>query len=378
MNLRALAALAFFTYACYPRVDANAGTQDTAPSEFPLSRTAMIKFEAKLFREPDVGSEVIARVPVGAEVKLVGAPKRENFRTPSVFVEIVYESHRGFVTDPHLDKTDPRFLSTLHYLRGEHELLVEVVKSGQMGEVRRGLQSASSVVNYRDDNGWTALMFASRDGSHSIVDLLLRQGADPNLRNDKGETSLLLAAKYGHVNVVQELLGLDDVDLDATDHGGRSAYTWALAANVMDTVELLKNAGATAIDTEGDMPPYVVAGGVTAPKLTDGPILDARSRPERIHRLMTGRSELAAVEVLEDQIEGLEWQRSWDDHHVVVEIIVHRDGTTSFVRFIQKPYEDEKLDQKFVEATEDHEFEPAMLHGSPVDAKWVLTFEMPP
>ena len=65
-------------------------------------------------------------------------------------------------------------------------------------------------------------MYASRDGIHELVQLLLQQGASPNLGNAENETSFLLAAKYGHVNVVAELLKLDAIDIDAADQGGRS------------------------------------------------------------------------------------------------------------------------------------------------------------
>jgi len=400
--LRILLALGVFPILAFSDdgAAANSNAQDTEKviPQPALTDTAGIKFEAKLFREPDASAEILATVPVGTEVQIVGAPGRGNNRAPSMFVEVVYENQRGFVTEGHFDKSDPRLMPTLRYMQGEHISLHSAVKSRRAADAQWILESAPDVfVNYQDDRGLTALMYASRDGSHEIVQLLLHHGADPNLRNGENETSFLLAAKYGHVSVVAELLKLDAIDIDAADQGGRSAYTWAVAAGLTDVVELLKNVGAAPIEPVGELPPYVVSGGITAPKLTGGPIVDARARSDRVSApfsaasrrsffiatgsLTAGLTTRRGAELgpdVDEIVDDREWLRRWADPRVVVEIIVHGDGTTRFVRFILKPYESEKLDERFIDAVRKHEFEPALLHGEPIDTLWFLEFEWPP
>lgn len=220
-------------------------------------------------------------MPIGATVRIVGAPERRIGGTPSVFVEIVYENERGFAAEGYLDKTDPRLIPTLQVLRGEHVRLYRAAARQHMGDVRSVLDSAPFLVNYPDDQGWTALMFASREGNLDVVRLLLQRGAAPNLRNDDEETSLLLAAKHGHARVVSELLALDDIGIDATDKSGRSAYAWAKDGSSTETAELLSEAGAAPSVSGTELPPFV-AGGITAPILIDGPVLDAENPPQTI------------------------------------------------------------------------------------------------
>ena len=50
--------------------------------------------------------------------------------------------------------------------------------------------------------GWSALMFASRNGHIGCVKILLRKGADVNLQSETLETTALLyAAKNGYTDI---------------------------------------------------------------------------------------------------------------------------------------------------------------------------------
>ena len=60
--------------------------------------------------------------------------------------------------------------------------------------------------NVQNKAGWSALMFASRNGHLQVVDLLLKQNADPNVQNLKGWTALILASGYGDPCLVEILL----------------------------------------------------------------------------------------------------------------------------------------------------------------------------
>ncbi|KAK1973600.1 ankyrin repeat-containing domain protein, partial [Colletotrichum cereale] len=54
--------------------------------------------------------------------------------------------------------------------------------------------------------GRTALHRAVSSGNESIVDLLLRQGANASLQDESGKTPLHLAAECGRKEIVARLL----------------------------------------------------------------------------------------------------------------------------------------------------------------------------
>jgi hypothetical protein len=64
--------------------------------------------------------------------------------------------------------------------------------------VRRGFD-----VNFRDDEGRTMLMHASKP---EVVAYLISQGADVNATDPRGETALILASRFGRVAIVRQLI----------------------------------------------------------------------------------------------------------------------------------------------------------------------------
>jgi ankyrin repeat protein len=57
--------------------------------------------------------------------------------------------------------------------------------------------------NATDENGNTALREANGVKSAKMVELLLKNGANPLLKNKRGETMLDLAKKYGTPEIVE-------------------------------------------------------------------------------------------------------------------------------------------------------------------------------
>lgn len=55
-------------------------------------------------------------------------------------------------------------------------------------------------------NGSTPLLIASREGQTSLVECMLRNGADPMDGGDKGLTPLIMAAAEGHSSIVRLLV----------------------------------------------------------------------------------------------------------------------------------------------------------------------------
>ena len=52
--------------------------------------------------------------------------------------------------------------------------------------------------NVQHDNGYTALAYAAMKGNGRMVELLLRNGADPGMVTREGDTPVELALRLGH------------------------------------------------------------------------------------------------------------------------------------------------------------------------------------
>ena len=59
--------------------------------------------------------------------------------------------------------------------------------------------------NLQHDNGYTALAYAAMKGNGRMVELLLRNGADPTVATKEGDTPVELALRLGHSEVADIL-----------------------------------------------------------------------------------------------------------------------------------------------------------------------------
>ncbi|XP_043118839.1 kinase D-interacting substrate of 220 kDa B isoform X2 [Puntigrus tetrazona] len=98
-------------------------------------------------------------------------------------------------------------------------------------------------VDTRSENGQTALMLASEQGSLEIVQELIRRGANVNLDDIDCWTALISAAKEGHTEVVKELLE-NNANVEHRDMGGWSALMWAAYKGRAEVARLLLEKGA--------------------------------------------------------------------------------------------------------------------------------------
>ncbi|XP_039523909.1 kinase D-interacting substrate of 220 kDa isoform X1 [Pimephales promelas] len=98
-------------------------------------------------------------------------------------------------------------------------------------------------VDTRSENGQTALMVASEQGSLEIVQELIQRGANVNLDDIDCWTALISAAKEGHTGVVKELLE-NNANVEHRDMGGWSALMWAAYKGRVEVAQLLLEKGA--------------------------------------------------------------------------------------------------------------------------------------
>jgi len=110
----------------------------------------------------------------------------------------------------------------------EHDMLSWAVQNGRVAAVKELLsQDAINFdVNGKGDYLTTSLTFAATEGSTSIVELLLRHGANANAQDNRCRTALSHAAREGHYDVVEHLLSYD-ADPNIIDDQGSTALLWA-------------------------------------------------------------------------------------------------------------------------------------------------------
>ena len=84
------------------------------------------------------------------------------------------------------------------------ETIYEAASAGNLTDVKRHLQKGT-VVNAKNEYGWTPLMRAAGQGHLDVVKFLVSKGADVNAKNNDGETPLIVATAAGKQNVVEFL-----------------------------------------------------------------------------------------------------------------------------------------------------------------------------
>jgi hypothetical protein len=98
-----------------------------------------------------------------------------------------------------------------------------------------------------DATAWTAgktdLHKAARTGDLALLQLRLRQGANPNICDDEGRTPLMDAVAAGQLKAMRLLLAAGAA-VNARSHAGRTPLIEAAAQGQLDAARLLIEAGA--------------------------------------------------------------------------------------------------------------------------------------
>ncbi|XP_055364209.1 ankyrin repeat and SAM domain-containing protein 6-like isoform X2 [Betta splendens] len=98
-------------------------------------------------------------------------------------------------------------------------------------------------VDCTDEEGNTALQFASAGGHETLVRFLLRKGASVDSRNNYGWTPLMQAARFGHLTVAHILLE-NGAEINGRNRLGASVLTMAARGGHTHVVKLLLESGA--------------------------------------------------------------------------------------------------------------------------------------
>ena len=90
--------------------------------------------------------------------------------------------------------------------------LILLVKKGDTQKFLEFFKNVTSLpnklvdINYKDENGYTALHYSCEEGNLKIVEILLNSNCNPNLKNNKKETPLHLASKKGFFDISKKLI----------------------------------------------------------------------------------------------------------------------------------------------------------------------------
>ncbi|CAG0909994.1 unnamed protein product, partial [Cyprideis torosa] len=105
-------------------------------------------------------------------------------------------------------------------------------------ETARLLLEYKAKVDVKDSDGCTPLLHATLNGRHSVVEVLLANGADPNVTQEDGRSPLFVAIEKGHLSVVDVLLA-HGADPNVTGNEGRSPLFIAIEKGHLSVVNVL-------------------------------------------------------------------------------------------------------------------------------------------
>jgi ankyrin repeat protein len=88
----------------------------------------------------------------------------------------------------------------------QRESLLSDAYNGHYENLKRNLRSGGDLINWQNENGRTALMFAANMGQTKCVELLLEHNAKLDLQDEIGRTALMHAAVNGKSDSVHLII----------------------------------------------------------------------------------------------------------------------------------------------------------------------------
>ena len=137
--------------------------------------------------------------------------------------------------------------------------LLDAIKSGDAKTVELLLKNGADP-NKADKEGRTVLMVAANYGYEKITQLSLNKDADPNKADNNGFTALYFAAQNGHLNVVKYLVK-KGANVNKANNKGFTPLYIAAQYGLLNVIECLvkKGADVNKADKDGDTPLMLAA-----------------------------------------------------------------------------------------------------------------------
>ena len=100
------------------------------------------------------------------------------------------------------------------------ELNLELLKYSKKGDKEKVLEILNNQkinINYKNENGWTALHFACDEGNLKVAEILIKAHIDVNIKNNDERTALHISAFRGYFDITKLLIE-NGADLNALDN----------------------------------------------------------------------------------------------------------------------------------------------------------------
>ena len=147
-------------------------------------------------------------------------------------------------------------------LNGGADGLTALISASQNGhsEVVQILLKGGADPNIQKNDGATALMSASQNGHSEVVHILLKRGADSNIQRKDGVTALMIASYNGHSEVINILInGGGNLNVQMRDNGWTALKIASQNGNCKVVQILLKGGADPNIQMEHGATSLVVA-----------------------------------------------------------------------------------------------------------------------
>ncbi|XP_025061450.1 ankyrin repeat family A protein 2 isoform X1 [Alligator sinensis] len=174
----------------------------------------------------------------GIQVRHVYTPSTTKHFSPIKQSTTLTNKHRGNEVS-----TTPLLVNSLsvHQLAAQGEMLYLATRIEQAN--RQPIGTAENVINHKDEEGFTPLMWAAAHGQIAVVEFLLQNGADPQILGKGRESALSLACSKGYTDIVKMLLDCG-VDVNEYDWNGGTPLLYAVHGNHVKCVKILLENGA--------------------------------------------------------------------------------------------------------------------------------------
>ncbi|KAK3608445.1 hypothetical protein CHS0354_035447 [Potamilus streckersoni] len=125
---------------------------------------------------------------------------------------------------------------------GKHVLHIAADKNN-LTVVKYLIEKHSQVLQQTDNNGWTAIHYASASASVLVIETMKQAGLDIIARTNDGSHVLHIAANNDNLTVVKYLIGNQSQLLQQTDNNGWTTIHSAAAGGSVPVIETLMKAG---------------------------------------------------------------------------------------------------------------------------------------
>ncbi|XP_019338185.1 ankyrin repeat family A protein 2 isoform X3 [Alligator mississippiensis] len=155
----------------------------------------------------------------GIQVRHVYTPSTTKHFSPIKQSTTLTNKHRGNEVS-----TTPLLVNSLsvHQLAAQGEMLYLATRIEQANRQPIGTEN---IINHKDEEGFTPLMWAAAHGQIAVVEFLLQNGADPQILGKGRESALSLACSKGYTDIVKMLL---DCGVDVNEYDWKMAPTQLL------------------------------------------------------------------------------------------------------------------------------------------------------